>query len=160
MTALVHRIILATGWERRLIAMVAGAIGALAMAPFDFFPAMVVPMSVAIWLIDGSQRAKLGTHALETRHPGHGARGGSCGMVARLRLFPGRPLVGGRSFSRGGGSLCLAPADRRARPAVLPCLFHSCGLRICKFPLVFGRRTRPGARRRARSRRVAARPRC
>ena len=33
MIALAHRIILAWGWERRLIAMVTGAIGALAMAP-------------------------------------------------------------------------------------------------------------------------------
>jgi apolipoprotein N-acyltransferase len=62
MTALAHRIILATGWERRLIAMAAGVIGALAMAPFDFFPALVVPMSVAVWLIDGSQRANRGTY--------------------------------------------------------------------------------------------------
>ena len=63
MTALVHRIILAEGWERRLIAMIAGAVGALAMAPFDFFPAMLVPMCVAVWLIDGSQRGGTGTRA-------------------------------------------------------------------------------------------------
>jgi apolipoprotein N-acyltransferase len=63
MTALVHRIILSSGWERRLIAMVAGAIGSLAMAPFDFFPAMAVPMCVAVWLIDGSQRAGEGTRS-------------------------------------------------------------------------------------------------
>lgn len=63
MTALVHRIILAWGWERRLIALVAGAIGALAMPPVDFFPAMAVPMMVAVWLIDGSQRAGDGTRS-------------------------------------------------------------------------------------------------
>ena len=44
-----------------MIAFVAGAIGVLAMPPFDFFPAMVVPMCVAVWLIDGSQRARSGT---------------------------------------------------------------------------------------------------
>ena len=60
MAALVYRIILAWGWERRLIAMVAGAIGALAMPPVDFFPALAIPMTVAVWLIDGSQRAGKG----------------------------------------------------------------------------------------------------
>lgn len=63
MTALARRIILAWGWERRLIAMVAGAIGALAMAPVDFFPALAVPMTVAVWLIDGSQRAGKGARS-------------------------------------------------------------------------------------------------
>lgn len=63
MTALVHRIILAWGWERRMIAMFAGAIGALAMAPINFFPALAVPMCVAVWLIDGSQRAGEGARS-------------------------------------------------------------------------------------------------
>jgi apolipoprotein N-acyltransferase len=63
MTALAHRIILAWGWERRLIAMIAGAIGALAMPPVDFFPALAIPMTVAVWLIDGSQRAGEGTRS-------------------------------------------------------------------------------------------------
>lgn len=40
------------GWRRRLIVFAAGASGALAMAPFDFMPAMIVPMTVAVWLID------------------------------------------------------------------------------------------------------------
>ena len=54
MQALADRIILASGWSRRLIALLAGAVGALAMAPIDFGPAMIVPMVVAVWLIDGS----------------------------------------------------------------------------------------------------------
>ena len=53
MLALAASIILATGWRRRLIALAAGATGALAMAPFNFFPALAIPMSVAVWLIDG-----------------------------------------------------------------------------------------------------------
>jgi apolipoprotein N-acyltransferase len=48
---------LSYGWRRRLIAMGAGAIGALAMAPVDFLPAMVVPMTVAVWLLDGAAEA-------------------------------------------------------------------------------------------------------
>jgi apolipoprotein N-acyltransferase len=53
MLALAASIILATGWRRRLIALAAGATGALAMAPFNIFPALAIPMSVAVWLIDG-----------------------------------------------------------------------------------------------------------
>jgi apolipoprotein N-acyltransferase len=55
--ALADRIILSFGWRRRLAAFVAGAVGALAMAPFDLFPALIVPMVVAVWLIDGSSQA-------------------------------------------------------------------------------------------------------
>ncbi len=53
MLALATSIILASGWRRRLIAVAAGATGALAMAPFNFFPALAIPMTVAVWLIDG-----------------------------------------------------------------------------------------------------------
>jgi apolipoprotein N-acyltransferase len=44
---------LASGWRRWLIAFAAGATGALAMAPINFFPALIIPMTIAIWLIDG-----------------------------------------------------------------------------------------------------------
>jgi apolipoprotein N-acyltransferase len=54
MFALAATITDAKGWRRRLIALAAGAIGALAMAPFDFFPALAISMTVAVWLIDGS----------------------------------------------------------------------------------------------------------
>ena len=50
-------VMLADGWRRRLIACGAGAVGALAMAPVDFFPAMIVPMTLAVWLLDGSAEA-------------------------------------------------------------------------------------------------------
>ncbi len=49
-----ERVILAEGWTRRAIAFCAGAVGALALAPVDFAPAMFVPLTVAVWLIDGS----------------------------------------------------------------------------------------------------------
>lgn len=45
---------LSLGWRRHLICFSTGAIGALALAPVNFFPAICVPMSCAIWLIDGS----------------------------------------------------------------------------------------------------------
>lgn len=55
--SLPQRIILAEGWTRRGIAFFSGAVGALALAPIDFAPAMLVPMCVAVWLIDGSAAA-------------------------------------------------------------------------------------------------------
>ncbi|MDR3407519.1 MAG: apolipoprotein N-acyltransferase, partial [Methylovirgula sp.] len=51
-------VILADGWRRRLIGFLAGACGALALAPVNFLPAMIVPMTIAIWLIDGAAEAK------------------------------------------------------------------------------------------------------
>ena len=52
-----QRIVRASGWTRRLIAFGAGAAGALALAPFDFIPAMFAPLTVAVWLIDGAANA-------------------------------------------------------------------------------------------------------
>lgn len=52
--ALADRVILAWGWRKRLIALAAGASGALALAPLDLWPLIVVPMTAAVWLIDGS----------------------------------------------------------------------------------------------------------
>ena len=54
MDALAGRVILSSGWERRITAFFCGAVGALAMAPFDLFPAVLVPLCAAVWLIDGS----------------------------------------------------------------------------------------------------------
>jgi apolipoprotein N-acyltransferase len=58
MLALAASIILAFGWRRRLIALAAGATGALAMAPFNLFPALAIPMTVAVWLIDGCAESR------------------------------------------------------------------------------------------------------
>lgn len=54
LNALADRVILAWGWRKRLLALAAGASGALALAPLDLWPVIVVPMTVAVWLIDGS----------------------------------------------------------------------------------------------------------
>ena len=54
-----HRIVLATGWARRAVALLSGAFGALAMAPVGALPAMAVSLTAAVWLIDGSERATL-----------------------------------------------------------------------------------------------------
>lgn len=57
-------VILSGGWRRRAIAFFAGAFGALALAPVDFLPAMLVPMIAAVWLIDGAAEAKPGLRRL------------------------------------------------------------------------------------------------
>nr|WP_208111603.1 apolipoprotein N-acyltransferase [Enterovirga rhinocerotis] len=54
MAALADAVILASGWRRALLAFGAGAVGALAMPPFGFWPALAVSLTIAVWLIDGS----------------------------------------------------------------------------------------------------------
>ena len=47
-------IILAWGWKRAGLALFAGALSALAMAPFNAWPVLFVTFPVAVWLIDGA----------------------------------------------------------------------------------------------------------
>ncbi|MGO8737505.1 apolipoprotein N-acyltransferase [Rhodoblastus sp.] len=54
MLALSHYVVLADRWPRRLIALLGGACGALALAPVNFFPAFAIPMVLSVWLLDGS----------------------------------------------------------------------------------------------------------
>ncbi len=52
---------LSWGWRRRALAFAGGAVGALAFAPFGLWPLLVVPFSIAVWLIDGvAARSRLG----------------------------------------------------------------------------------------------------
>jgi apolipoprotein N-acyltransferase len=46
-------IILSWGWKRAAIALAAGALSALAMAPFNAWPVLFVTFPVLVWLIDG-----------------------------------------------------------------------------------------------------------
>jgi len=52
-------IILAWGWKRATIALVAGALSSLAMAPFNAWLVLFVTFPVAVWLIDGSAAGRL-----------------------------------------------------------------------------------------------------
>ncbi|MBV9111691.1 MAG: apolipoprotein N-acyltransferase [Hyphomicrobiales bacterium] len=52
---------LAWGWRRRLVALAAGAVGALAMPPLDIWPALAISLPIGVWLIDGS--------AVDAKHP-------------------------------------------------------------------------------------------
>lgn len=54
---LADRVILARGWRRWIVSFVAGALGALAMPPFGFLPALALSLTPAIWLLDGAGKA-------------------------------------------------------------------------------------------------------
>jgi apolipoprotein N-acyltransferase len=47
-------IILAWGWKRAAIALVAGALSSLSMAPFNAWPVLFLTFPVVVWLIDGA----------------------------------------------------------------------------------------------------------
>ena len=50
----INSIVLAWGWQRRLIALAAGALSALAMAPFNAWPILFLTFPTLVWLIDGA----------------------------------------------------------------------------------------------------------
>lgn len=62
--ALAHRVILSHGWQRMLIAFAAGALGASAMPPYGLFPALVVSLTIAVWLVDGASVGRGGWRTL------------------------------------------------------------------------------------------------
>ena len=52
-------IILAWGWRGAGIALAAGVLSALAMAPFNAWPVLFLTFPVLVWLIDGAAAGKL-----------------------------------------------------------------------------------------------------
>jgi apolipoprotein N-acyltransferase len=59
-TRLAHAIVLSWGWRRAAIASTAGALSALAMAPFDAWPVLFFTFPVLVWLVDGAAAGRLG----------------------------------------------------------------------------------------------------
>jgi apolipoprotein N-acyltransferase len=57
---LAHRVVLAWGWRRALIAFSAGAISVLALSPTDLWPLLFFTFPVLIWLVDGAAAGRLG----------------------------------------------------------------------------------------------------
>ena len=51
-------IILAWGWKRALIALAAGVLSDLAMAPFNAWPVLFISLPIVVWLIDGAGAGK------------------------------------------------------------------------------------------------------
>ena len=47
-------LILSWGWKRRFWALAAGALSALAMPPFDFFPVLFLTFPALVWLMDAT----------------------------------------------------------------------------------------------------------
>jgi apolipoprotein N-acyltransferase len=54
LSAFAGRLMLLWGWQRSLVALVAGALAALAQAPFDFPAIGFVSFPVLVWLLDGA----------------------------------------------------------------------------------------------------------
>lgn len=54
LTRLANAVVLATGWRRAGIAFFAGAVSALAMAPFNAWPVLFLTFPILVWLVDGS----------------------------------------------------------------------------------------------------------
>ncbi len=60
LTRFAHTIVLAWGWRRNLVALLAGAATALALAPIDLWPAPFVTFPILVWLVDGAAAGRFG----------------------------------------------------------------------------------------------------
>jgi apolipoprotein N-acyltransferase len=58
--ALALAIILTWGWKRALVALLAGALSVLALAPFNAWPVLFLTFPVLVWLIDGAGGGRFG----------------------------------------------------------------------------------------------------
>lgn len=59
MRVYVEKIMSARGRRRWLIAFAAGVVGAVSLAPVSLGPALIVPMVVAVWLLDGTAQGEV-----------------------------------------------------------------------------------------------------
>ena len=59
--SLAQPIVLAWGWRRSLIAVLAGAASTVGLAPINVWPAMFVTFPVLVWLIDGAVASPWGS---------------------------------------------------------------------------------------------------
>src|SRR5260370_10940724 len=60
LTRLAHTVVLAWGWQRILIALLAGASSALALPPANVWPAPFITLPIMVWLIDGAAAGRVG----------------------------------------------------------------------------------------------------
>lgn len=58
MNWLAETCMLAHGWRRMLLLLVAGAISALSMPPFFILPALFIGMPIWVWCLDGAERGR------------------------------------------------------------------------------------------------------
>ena len=59
-TRFAHTVVLSSGIRRALIAIVAGALSALAMAPIDAWPVLFFTFPVLVWMVDGASSERFG----------------------------------------------------------------------------------------------------
>ena len=91
-------IVLAWGWRRALIAFAAGALSALALAPFDAWPVLFFTFPVLVWLVDGAAAGRLRRRDRARRSPAGGSASAisspaSTGSATRSWSMP-RPSAG------------------------------------------------------------------
>jgi apolipoprotein N-acyltransferase len=73
LASLVEGVILSWGWRRRAIAFASGAAGALALPPFSLFALIAVPLTIAVWLIDGAEDRGSGRPLIASMRAAFGA---------------------------------------------------------------------------------------
>ena len=54
MDRIANAVVVSWGWRRLALALAAGALSALAFAPFDLFPLLWLTVPVLVWLVDGA----------------------------------------------------------------------------------------------------------
>jgi apolipoprotein N-acyltransferase len=59
-TRIAYWIVLSFGWRRAVTAFTAGAMAALALAPIDALPVLLLSFPVLVWLVDGAAAGRLG----------------------------------------------------------------------------------------------------
>ncbi len=109
-------VVLSWGWRRCAIAFGSGAVGALAMPPFAFFPIMIAPMSIAVLLIDGA--AEIG----KGRRAGFRAAFGAGWWMGLGYFLAGLWWVGAACLVDGDKFLWALPLGVLALPAALALL--------------------------------------
>jgi apolipoprotein N-acyltransferase len=58
LTRLAYAVVLASMWQRIVIAFIAGVASALALAPFNAWPILFLTFPLLVWLVDGSAAAR------------------------------------------------------------------------------------------------------
>jgi apolipoprotein N-acyltransferase len=122
LTRLAHSIVLAWGWQRGVISVLAGAASALALPPLDLWPMPFLAFPILVWLVDGSAAGRLGGV------PAAAAAGWCFGFgyfLAGLYWIGNAFLVDAKTFG------WLLPIAVVALPAGLA-LFTACGVALAR----------------------------
>ncbi len=117
--SLIEGVILSSGWRKRAIAFISGAAGALALPPLALFALVAVPLTIAVWLIDGAQDSARGRPLIASLSAAFGAGWwmGFGYFLAGLWWVGSALLVDGDKF---GWALPLAVVALPAALAVFP----------------------------------------